>query len=277
MMNRIWFVTGATRGMGTDIVKAALNQGDHVVATGRDLDRLREVFADVPAERIALVELDVTNEAQAQAAVKQAVTRFGRIDVLVNNAGFCLLGRFEEASAQQIEMQFATNVFGMANVLRAVLPVMRKQAQGRILNMSSIAGVKAVANATFYSASKYAVEGMTLALVDEVAPLGIQVTVIEPGFFRTEFLNDRSAQYGETHIDDYQPYGHARDLLAAADGQQQGDPAKLAEVIVRVVDLDKQPRQLLIGNDAIDFVMPSLEARIQETHQFASLTASTDY
>ncbi|AVH34372.1 short-chain dehydrogenase/reductase [Vibrio fluvialis] len=276
-MNRIWFVTGATRGMGTDIVKAALNQGDHVVATGRDLDRLREVFADVPAERIALVELDVTNEAQAQAAVKQAVTRFGRIDVLVNNAGFCLLGRFEEASAQQIEMQFATNVFGMANVLRAVLPVMRKQAQGRILNMSSIAGVKAVANATFYSASKYAVEGMTLALVDEVAPLGIQVTVIEPGFFRTEFLNDRSAQYGETHIDDYQPYGHARDLLAAADGQQQGDPAKLAEVIVRVVDLDKQPRQLLIGNDAIDFVMPSLEARIQETHQFASLTASTDY
>ncbi len=276
-MNRIWFVTGATRGMGTDIVKAALNQGDHVVATGRDLDRLREVFADVPAKRIALVELDVTNEAQAQAAVKQAVTRFGRIDVLVNNAGFCLLGRFEEASAQQIEMQFATNVFGMANVLRAVLPVMRKQAQGRILNTSSIAGVKAVANATFYSASKYAVEGMTLALADEVAPLGIQVTVIEPGFFRTEFLNDRSAQYGETHIDDYQPYGHARDLLAAADGQQQGDPAKLAEVIVRVVDLDKQPRQLLIGNDAIDFVMPSLEARIQEAHQFASLTASTDY
>lgn len=276
-MNRIWFVTGATRGMGTDIVKAALNQGDHVVATGRDLDRLREVFADVPAERIALVELDVTNEALAQAAVKQAVTRFGRIDVLVNNAGFCLLGRFEEASAQQIEMQFATNVFGMANVLRAVLPVMRKQAQGRILNTSSIAGVKAVANATFYSASKYAVEGMTLALADEVAPLGIQVTAIEPGFFRTEFLNDRSAQYGETHIDDYQPYGHARDLLAAADGQQQGDPAKLAEVIVRVVDLDKQSRQLLIGNDAIDFVMPSLEARIQETYQFASLTASTDY
>ncbi|EKO3958894.1 SDR family NAD(P)-dependent oxidoreductase [Vibrio fluvialis] len=276
-MNRIWFVTGATRGMGTDIVKAALNQGDHVVATGRDLDRLREFFADVPAERIALVELDVTNEAQAQAAVKQAVTRFGRIDVLVNNAGFCLLGRFEEASAQQIEMQFATNVFGMANVLRAVLPVMRKQAQGRILNTSSIAGVKAVANATFYSASKYAVEGMTLALADEVATLGIQVTAIEPGFFRTEFLNDRSAQYGETHIDDYQPYGHARDLLAAADGQQQGDPAKLAEVIVRVADLDKQPRQLLIGNDAIDFVMPSLEARIQEMHQFASLTASTDY
>ncbi|EOV1171416.1 SDR family oxidoreductase [Vibrio fluvialis] len=277
MMNRIWFVTGATRGMGTDIVKAALNQGDHVVATGRDVDRLHEVFGDVPAERIALVELDVTNEAQAQAAVKQAVIRFGRIDVLVNNAGFCLLGRFEEASAQQIEMQFATNVFGMANVLRAVLPVMRKQAQGRILNTSSIAGVKAVANATFYSASKYAVEGMTLALADEVAPLGIQVTAIEPGFFRTEFLNDRSAQYGETHIDDYQPYGHARDLLAAADGQQQGDPAKLAEVIVRVVDLDKQPRQLLIGNDAIDFVMPSLEARIQEMHQFASLTASTDY
>ncbi|MDV5170708.1 SDR family oxidoreductase [Photobacterium rosenbergii] len=276
-MTRIWFVTGATRGMGTAIVKAALDQGDKVVATGRNIARLRKLFANVPTDLIEFLELDVTSEPQAQSAVSEAVKCFGRIDVLVNNAGYCLLGRFEEATAQQIEAQFATNLFGMANVLRAVLPVMRRQASGRIFNTSSIAGVKAVANATFYSASKYAVEGMTLALADEVAPLGIQVTAIEPGFFRTEFLSDRSAKYGQSHIDDYVPYGNARALLATADGQQQGDPAKLAKVIVQVANLDKQPRQLLIGNDAIDFVMPSLEKRIVETHEFASLTQSTDF
>ncbi|QSV15866.1 SDR family oxidoreductase [Photobacterium ganghwense] len=275
-MTRIWFVTGTTRGMGTAIVKAALDQGDKVVATGRNIARLRKLFANVPTDRIEFLELDFASEPQAQSAVNEAVKCFGRIDVLVNNAGYCLLGRFEEATAQQIEAQFATNLFGMANVLRAVLPVMRRQASGRIFNTSSIAGVKAVANATFYSASKYAVEGMTLALADEVAPLGIQVTAIEPGFFRTEFLNDQSAEYGQNHIDDYEPYGNTRDRLAAADGQQQGDPAKLAQVIVQVANLEKQPRQLLIGNDAIDFVMPSLEARIAETHEFASLTQSTD-
>ncbi|ANQ19040.1 SDR family oxidoreductase [Vibrio natriegens] len=276
-MSRIWFVTGTSRGMGTDIVKAALEQGDKVVATGRSLKRLREVFADAPADRIQLLELDVTSESQAQQAVSEAVKRFGRIDVLVNNAGYCLLGRFEEATSEQIEAQFGTNVFGMANVLRAVLPVMRSQGSGRIFNTSSIAGVKAVANATFYSASKFAVEGMTLALADEVAPFGIQVTAIEPGFFRTEFLNDSSASYGENQIEDYLPYGHARELLSAADGQQQGDPAKLANVIMRVANLEKQPKQLLIGNDAIDFVTPTLVSRLAETSQFASLTQSTDF
>ncbi|MDU0593351.1 SDR family NAD(P)-dependent oxidoreductase [Pseudomonas aeruginosa] len=276
-MSRIWFVTGATRGMGVDIVKAALQQGDKVVATGRNRATLRNVFADVPQDNIELLALDVGSEAQAQEAADAAVRRFGRIDVLVNNAGFCLLGRFEEATAAQIEQQFSTNVFGMANVLRAVLPVMRTQKSGRILNTSSIAGVKAVANATFYSASKFAVEGMTLALADEVAPLGIQVTAIEPGFFRTEFLNDRSAVYGKRQIADYAPYGNARELLGAADGQQQGDPAKLAQVVMQVAGMDNPPRQLLIGNDAVDFVMPTLEARIAETRAFESLTKTTDF
>ena len=275
-MSSIWFVTGATRGMGADIVKAALQQGDRVAATGRSLSALRETFADAPQDRIELLELDVRDEAQAQAAADAAVRRFGRIDVLVNNAGFCLLGRFEEVTAQQIEGQFTTNVFGMANVLRAVLPVMRAQKSGRILNFSSIAGVRAVANATFYSASKFAVEGMTLALADEVAPLGIQVTAIEPGFFRTEFLSSRSVTFGERQIADYAPYGSARDLTAA-DGQQQGDPAKLAQVVMQVATMDKPPRQLLIGNDAVDYVMPTLEGRIAETRAFEHLTKTTDF
>lgn len=199
-MNRVWFVTGAARGMGVSIVNAALQQGDRVVATGRNMDKLRQIFSTVAAENIELLELDIRDEHQAKVAVDAAVRRFGRIDVLVNNAGFCLLGRFEEATAEQIELQFATNVFGTANVLRAVLPIMRQQRSGRIINTSSIAGVKAVANATFYSASKFAVEGMTLALADEVTPLGIHVTAIEPGFFRTEFLSNSSAHYGEKRL-----------------------------------------------------------------------------
>lgn len=276
-MNRIWFVTGAARGMGASIVNAALQQGDRVVATGRNMDKLRQLFSTVAAENIALLELDVRDEHQAKVAVDAAIRRFGRIDVLVNNAGFCLLGRFEEATAEQIELQFTTNVFGTANVLRTVLPVMRQQRSGRIINTSSIAGVKAVANATFYSASKFAVEGMTLALADEVAPLGIHVTAIEPGFFRTEFLSNSSAHYGEKKIGDYADYGDARELLASADGQQQGDPAKLAQVVCQVVEMENPPRQLLIGNDAISFVMPSLEARIKEIREFAVLSNTTDF
>lgn len=276
-MNRIWFITGASRGMGLEIAKAALADGDSVVATGRSMEQLRAAYADAPQDRIELQVLDVSRQAHAQPAVDAAIARFGKIEVLVNNAGFCLLGRFEEATAAQIEQQFATNVFGMANVLRAVLPVMRRQGRGRVINTSSIAGVKAVANATFYSASKFAVEGMTLALADEVAPLGIQVTAIEPGFFRTEFLNDRSARYGDVSIADYAPFGNARSLLAAADGQQQGDPAKLAQVVLQVAGMEHPPRQLLIGSDAVDFVMPTLEGRIAETGRFEELTRSTDF
>lgn len=276
-MRRIWFVTGAARGMGTDIVNAALQQGDRVVATGRNMDNLRRTFSTASEENIELLELDIRDEQQARVAVDAAIRRFGRIDVLVNNAGFCLLGRFEEATAEQIELQFATNVFGMANVLRAVLPIMRQQRSGRIINTSSIAGVKAVANATFYSASKFAVEGMTLALADEVAPLGIHVTAIEPGFFRTEFLSNSSVHYGDRNIEDYAIFGNARELMASADGQQQGDPAKLAQVVCQVVEMESPPRQLLIGNDAISYVMPSLESHIKGIHKFAALSNTTDF
>ncbi|ENR1368230.1 TPA: SDR family NAD(P)-dependent oxidoreductase [Escherichia albertii] len=275
-MNRVWFVTGATRGMGTHIVKAALQQGDRVVATGRDIGKLRQTFISIAPDKIELLELDVRNEHQAMVAADAAVRRFGRIDILVNNAGYCLLGRFEEATAKQIEQQFATNVFGMANVLRAILPVMRQQRSGHVFNTSSIAGVKAVPNATFYSASKFAVEGMTLALADEVAPFGIKVTAIEPGFFRTEFLSDSSAVYGERNVEDYAIWGNARELLASADGQQQGDPSKLAQVICRVAEMEKPPRQLLIGSDAINFVMPSLEYRIKEAWEYEELSNTTD-
>ena len=276
-MKRIWFVTGTTRGMGVEIVKAAIQQGDSVIATGRSLSKLKALYSNFPSDQIELVELDIRDEQQVKTAVEIGLKRFGQIDVLVNNAGYPLLGRFEEVTAAQIEQQFATNVFGTSNVLRTVLPVMRQQRSGHIINTSSIAGVKAVANAVFYSASKFAVEAISLALLDEVAPLGIKVTAIEPGFFRTEFLSEYSAEYGMQLHDDYEALSNTKALMSAADGQQQGSPAKLAQVVMQVAAMDNPPKQLLIGNDAIDYVMPTLTSHLDEIKQHEALTRSTDY
>ncbi|MGA6137005.1 SDR family NAD(P)-dependent oxidoreductase [Acinetobacter dispersus] len=276
-MKRIWFVTGTTRGMGGEIVKAAIQQGDSVIATGRSLSKLKAIYSNVPSDQIELVELDIRDEQQVKTAVEIGIKRFGRINVLVNNAGYPLLGRFEEVTAAQIEQQFATNVFGTSNVLRAVLPIMRQQRLGHIINTSSIAGVKAVSNAVFYSASKFAVEAISLALLDEVALFGIKVTAIEPGFFRTEFLSEHSAEYGMQLHDDYEALGNTKALMSAADGQQQGSPAKLAQVVMQVAAMDNPPKQLLIGNDAIDYVMPTLTSHLDEIKQHEALTRSTDY
>ncbi|WP_336143132.1 SDR family NAD(P)-dependent oxidoreductase [Acinetobacter sp. 102] len=276
-MKRIWFVTGATRGMGVEIVKAAIQQGDSVIATGRSLSKLKAIYSNLPSDQIELVELDIRDEQQVKTAVEIGLKRFGQIDVLVNNAGYPLLGRFEEVTAAQIERQFATNVFGTSNVLRAVLPIMREQRSGHIINTSSIAGVKAVANAVFYSASKFAVEAISLALLDEVAPFGIKVTAIEPGFFRTEFLSEHSTEYGMQLHDDYEVLGNTKSLMSAADGQQQGSPAKLAQVVMQVAAMNNPPKQLLIGNDAIDYVIPTLTAHLDEIKQHEALTRSTDY
>ncbi|WP_336042075.1 SDR family NAD(P)-dependent oxidoreductase [Acinetobacter dispersus] len=235
-MKRIWFVTGTTRGMGVEIVKAAIQQGDSVIATGRSLSKLKAIYSNLPSDQIELVELDIRDE-----------------------------------------QQFATNVFGTSNVLRKVLPVMRQQRSGHIINTSSIAGVKAVANGVFYSASKFAVEAISLALLDEVAPFGIKVTAIEPGFFRTEFLSESSTEYGTQLHKDYEALGNTKALMSAADGQQQGSPAKLAQVVMQVAAMDNPPKQLLIGNDAIDYVMPTLTSHLDEIKQHETLTRSTDY
>jgi NADP-dependent 3-hydroxy acid dehydrogenase YdfG len=276
-MKRIWFVTGTTRGMGVEIIKAAIQQGDSVIATGKSLSKLKAIYSNLPSNQIELVELDIRDEQQVKTAVEIGLKRFGQIDILVNNAGYPLLGRFEEVTAAQIEQQFATNVFGTSNVLRAVLPIMRQQRSGHVINTSSIAGVKAVANAVFYSASKFAVEAISLALLDEVSPFGIKVTAIEPGFFRTEFLSESSTQYGTQLHDDYEALGNTKFLMSAADGQQQGSPAKLAQVVMQLAAMDNPPKQLLIGNDAIDYVMPTLTAHLDEIKQYEALTRSTDY
>lgn len=276
-MSKTWMITGAGRGIGAEIARAALANGDRVVATARKLGQLQDAFAGADPERIALVELDVADEAQAAPAVAQAVERFGRIDVLVNNAAYGLLGRLEEVSSADIAQQFAVNVHGVMHMLRAVLPVMRRQRGGHIMNISSIAGITGFDGASVYCASKYAIEGLTASLALEVAPLGIKVTAVEPGFFRTEFLDPSSVRYGATAIDDYAALGSVEQAYGAYKGRQLGDPAKLAAAVVELAGMASPPRQFLAGSDALAMANTALDARRTEMAAFEALTVSTDH
>ena len=276
-MSKTWMITGAGRGIGAEIARAALANGDRVVATARKLGQLQDAFAGADPERIALVELDVASEAQAAPAVAQAVERFGRIDVLVNNAAYGLLGRLEEVSSADIARQFAVNVHGVLHMLRAVLPTMRRQRGGHIMNISSIAGITGFDGASVYCASKYAIEGLTASLALEVAPLGIKVTAVEPGFFRTEFLDPSSVRYGATAIDDYAALGSVEQAYGAYKGRQLGDPVKLAAAVVELAGMASPPRQFLAGSDALAMANTALDARRTEMAAFEALTVSTDH
>jgi NAD(P)-dependent dehydrogenase (short-subunit alcohol dehydrogenase family) len=275
-MSNVWLITGAGRGIGAQIAKAALQAGNKIVATGRNLELLRAAYQDVPADKIAFLELDVSNEAQAETVVQAAVKQFGRIDVLVNNAGYGLMGNFEEVSPGAIEHQFATNVFGLMHVMRAVLPVMRSQRSGHIFNISSIGGALGFNGASVYCASKYAVEGLSASVEMEVARFGIKVTIIEPGFFRTDFLDAKSVKYGGKVIEDYAVTSTVKDAYDAYNHQQPGDPAKLGAALVRLAGIKNAPKQFLAGSDAIAAVTQSLEGRLNEIRAFAELSKSTD-
>ena len=202
-MSKVWFITGAGSGIGAGTVKAALGAGDRVVATGRNVEKLRNALRGVANDNLEILQLDVADEAQASTAVAQAMTRFGRIDVVLNNAGYSLVGNFEELTTQEIERQLATNFWGVSHVMRAALPIMRKQRSGHIINMSSVAGVVGMKHCSAYGASKFAVEGLTLAVADEVEKFGIKVTAVEPGFFRTDLLDAANVKWPSNRIADY--------------------------------------------------------------------------
>src|SRR2546422_5863842 len=221
---RVWFITGAGRGMGTDIAKAALAAGNAVVATGRHPDAVSKAVGE--ADEMLVVKLDVTSHDDAQAAVEAAVDRFGRIDVLVNNAGNFYAGYFEELTAEQIERQLATSLIGPMNVTRAVLPVMRKQRSGHLISISSTAGFTGFEFCSAYAASKFGLEGWIESLQPEVAPFGITTTIVNPGFFRTELLTQDSTAYAEPSVEDYAERTAAQqEWWKAQNGQQSGDPA----------------------------------------------------
>jgi NAD(P)-dependent dehydrogenase (short-subunit alcohol dehydrogenase family) len=247
---KIWLVTGAGRGMGTDIVRAALAAGHAVVATGRNPDRVAAALG--AHEDLLTVALDVTDTASVQAAVDAAVQRFGRIDVLVNNAGNFYAGFFEEVTPEDFRAQIETNLFGPLNVTRGVLPVMRAQRAGLVVTLSSTAGVTGGEFTSAYAASKFALEGWSESLTPEVAPFGIQTMLVEPGFFRTELLTEDSTRYPEPAIDDYAE--RTRQTVTAwkgMNGQQGGDPVKLARALVRLIDSDEPPLRWAAGADAV--------------------------
>jgi NAD(P)-dependent dehydrogenase (short-subunit alcohol dehydrogenase family) len=271
-MSKVWFITGAGSGIGAGTARAALRAGDRVIATGRNLDKVRNAYRDVTSDKLAFVQLDVTDEARAKAAVEEAVKRFGRIDVLVNNAGYSLLGNFEEFTTEQIERQFAPNFWGVVYMMRAVLPIMRRQRSGHIINISSVAGVVGQAAVAAYGASKFAVEGLSLAVAQEVERFGIKVTVVEPGFFRTDLLNPRSVEWSSGHVEDYGAPGNVATAWAAYHGQQPDDPAALGEALVQIADMEHPPKVFAAGSDALDAITPVVEARLAELRAHADLS-----
>ncbi|MFG3453854.1 oxidoreductase [Stutzerimonas stutzeri] len=275
-MSRTWFITGASRGLGAAIAQAALAAGDNVVISARRLEQLDQFVAQAPEQTLA-VELDVTREDQAVAAVEAGITRFGRIDVLVNNAGYGQLAPFEENTPSDAERQFATNVFGVFNLCRAALPIMRKQRSGHIFNVSSVAGVVAMGGAALYCASKFAVEGFSESLAQELSQFGITVTLVEPGVFRTDFLDPSSAVFGANGLEDYATFtAKIRAGSAANNHRQTGDPAKLGEALVQIANMETPPLRYVAGSDAYQAITSKLDKMKEQIEQWRDLSASSD-
>jgi NAD(P)-dependent dehydrogenase (short-subunit alcohol dehydrogenase family) len=273
----VWFITGASRGFGRELAASALARGDQVVATARDPRSVGEALREA-GDSLLAQRLDVTDQEQAAAAVAAGVERFGRIDVLVNNAGYGLFGGIEEISDAEARALFDTNVFGLLNVTRAVLPTLRSQAAGHIVNIGSSAGFASSAGRGLYSASKFAVEGITEALHAELAPLGIHVTVVEPGSFRTEFLTADSKRQAGKDVPAYaDTVGRLHAVIEANNGRQPGDPVKAVAAIRRLVAAAEPPLRLQLGSDCVTLVEGKLDSVAKELDQWRELALSTDF
>jgi NAD(P)-dependent dehydrogenase (short-subunit alcohol dehydrogenase family) len=270
---KVWFITGAGRGMGVDIARAALAAGHAVVATGRNTDAVANAVGET--DGLLVVELDITNSSSAKAAVQAACDRFGRIDVLVNNAGNFYAGFFEELSPEQFEAQLTTNLLGPLNVTRAVLPVMRKQRSGHVVTLSSTAGIAGQEFCSAYAASKFGLEGWMESLRFEVEPYGIQTTIVEPGFFRTDLLTKESTAYADLSIDDYaERTAQTRPAWEAMNGKQTNDPAKLAKALLTIVDQQRPPLRWVAGADAIATVEQKARELLAQVDVYRDLSSS---
>ncbi|AGI24806.1 short-chain dehydrogenase/reductase SDR [Pseudomonas sp. ATCC 13867] len=273
---RTWLITGASRGFGALIAEKALQVGDAVIATARKPADVTARLGEHP--NLLAVRLDVTREEEAHQAVAEGIKRFGRIDVLVNNAGFGLLGAVEETSAAETARLFATNVFGVLNVTRAVLPHMRQQRSGHILNISSIGGYQAYMGWGVYGSTKFAVEGITEALHQELAPLGIHATVVEPGFFRTDFLDEQSLVKTALELPDYdETVGKVRRMAQDYNHAQPGNPAKLADALLALVGAPNPPQRLPLGSDTVARIEAKNQLVAEELAQWKAVALSTDF
>ncbi|MBV6646128.1 MAG: SDR family NAD(P)-dependent oxidoreductase [Cyclobacteriaceae bacterium] len=273
--NKVWFITGSSAGFGYELVKALLKRGQCVVGTARKLEKLRLLKPDYP-ELLEIVQLDVTNPGQVRDAIRQAVERFERIDVLVNNAGFGLQSALEEATDEQIRYQFEVNLFGALDVMRAVLPVMRKQKSGHIMNVSSVGGFSGFASFGIYNGTKFGLEGLSEALALETEHLGIKVTIIEPGAFRTDWAG-RSMIKSAPIADYHENSGAIRDWINEVNGNQQGDPVLGAEAIIKAGLSENPPLRLVLGKDALDRIRQKIYSMSDELNQWEEVTVNTAF
>ena len=270
---KVWLITGAGRGLGLDIAKAALAAGHAVIATGRQPAKVTAAIGQ--HNDLLAIKLDVTRLEDAQAAVAAAVAKFGRIDVLVNNAGNFYAGFFEELSPEQVRNQIETLLFGPMNVSRAVLPVMRNQRAGLLLTISSTAGISGLLFCSAYAAAKFGVEGWMESLAPEIAPFGIRTMLVEPGFFRTELLSKNSTTYAKAALDDYaKQTREIVDAWSSMDGKQGGDPAKLAHAIVHLAGLKEPPFRFAAGADAVQTFETKANALLTQANAHRELSAS---
>ncbi|MFG2340519.1 oxidoreductase [Streptomyces yangpuensis] len=271
----VWFVTGASRGLGAEITREALERGHRVIATARHASAVLKAYPQKPDGLLA-VDADVTDAEQLAAAVEAGLAAFGRIDTVVNNAGYGLVGAIEEVSDRAARDLFEVNVFGVLNTLRATLPTLRAQRSGHVLNISSVGGFATAPAVGLYGASKFALEGISEALHGELAPLGIRVTIVEPGGFRTDFLSSSSIRVEPAGIADYAAgAGPVREAMSTFDGLQPGDPAKAARAIVDVTEVEQPPLRLQLGADAVQRVEAKLDLVRRELDQWRHVALST--
>ena len=272
----VWMITGTSQGFGHELVRAALQRGDSVIATSRNPHKVATALPEA-ADRLLAIPMDLRDPAQISSAVQAGLARFGRIDVLVNNAGHGLIGAVEEASDAEIANVHETNVFGLLRVTRAVLPHFRKRRSGHVVNLSSIGGIIGIAGFGIYNSTKFAVEGLSEALAHEVAPLGIRVTIVEPGPFRTDFLGGSLAVAGKTLADYDQTSGQTRAGATKRHGNQPGDPVRAAEAIIKAVTSENPPRHLLLGRFAYDQATAKLDNLRKEYEAWREVTLGADF
>jgi NAD(P)-dependent dehydrogenase (short-subunit alcohol dehydrogenase family) len=274
--DRVWFITGASSGFGRALAEAVIGQGERAVVAARRRAALAELAA-IDEERVLALPLDVTDAAARQAGVAAALARFGRIDVLANIAGRGSLGAVEEFAPEQLRAQMELNFFAAAELTRAILPAMRGRRAGHILNLTSIGGLISIGGFGAYCASKFALEAWSEALADEVAALGIRVTLVEPGNFRTEFAGDANMR-PSTPLDVYRPViGPIEDFLYGQNGRQPGDPAKAAEAMIAVVEDPAPPRRLVLGADAYDVLDRTMAARMADIARYRARGEATGF
>ncbi|MFS4472636.1 SDR family NAD(P)-dependent oxidoreductase [Chryseobacterium sp. T20] len=272
---KVWLITGASRGMGLEVVKEVLNKGDKVIAVSRNIQHLVQLFGEKNSDFIAL-KVDITNDEVVKEAVEKGLEHFGAIDVVLNNAGYYLVGSIEEISDEEFRKTVDVNLFGMANVIRHTMPFLRNKRSGHIINISSNMGYIGYANTGSYNASKFAVIGLSEALAQEVKPFGVKVTVVAPGMFRTGFMSETTLVAARNRIESYRLDQHIG-TLQNFHGHQPGDPVKLAQVLYHISNLNEPPLHLILGKDSYESIIEQRKNEITELEQWKDLSFSTDF